>query len=152
MIDPLRPGARDAVLRCRDAGIMVSMVTGDHPVTALAIARDLGLASDASEVLTASDLPADPEALGSAVGRVRFFARVAPEQELAFVRAAANAGHFVAVTGDGANDSPALRAANVGAALSGSGAWGAAWTSPSARARQPKTCPRRPSPGNRRRT
>lgn len=117
MIDPLRPGAREAVARCRDAGIAVSMVTGDHPATALAIARDLGMAEDAAQVMTGADLPNDPEALGEATHRVRVFARVAPEQKLAIVRAAAAAGHFVAVTGDGVNDAPALRAANIGAAM-----------------------------------
>jgi magnesium-transporting ATPase (P-type) len=117
MIDPLRPGAREAVLRCRDAGIAVSMVTGDHPVTALAIARDLGMADNPDQVTTGADLPQDPAELGRAADRVRVFARVAPEQKLAIVRAAAAAGHFVAVTGDGVNDAPALRAANIGVAM-----------------------------------
>lgn len=117
MIDPLRPGAADAIARCRRAGIAVCMITGDHPVTALAIARDLGLASDEREVLGGGELPEDPRALADAVRRVRVFARVAPEQKLAIVNAAAAAGHFVAVTGDGVNDAPALRAAHIGVAM-----------------------------------
>ncbi len=117
MIDPLRPSAREAVRRCREAGIAVSMVTGDHPVTALAIARELGMADHPDQVTTGADLPLDPVKLGNSVDRVRVFARVAPEQKLAIVRAAAAAGHFVAVTGDGVNDAPALRAANIGVAM-----------------------------------
>jgi magnesium-transporting ATPase (P-type) len=118
LIDPLRPEARDAVRRCREAGIRVIMVTGDHPVTALAIARDLGLATGPDEVVVGSDLSADrPEAFRAAVERATVFARVAPEQKLSIVAAAQEAGHYVAVTGDGVNDAPALRRANIGVAM-----------------------------------
>lgn len=117
MIDPLRPGARDAIVRCGEAGIDVSMITGDHPVTALAIARELGLARDCTEVMIGADLPTSEADLAAAVDRIRVFARVAPDQKLAIVRAAIMAGRFVAVTGDGVNDAPALRAANIGVAM-----------------------------------
>jgi magnesium-transporting ATPase (P-type) len=118
LIDPLRPEARAAVRRCREAGIRVIMVTGDHPVTALAIARDLGLATGPEDVVAGSDLSEDrPEAFRAAVERATVFARVAPEQKLSIVAAAQEAGHYVAVTGDGVNDAPALRRANIGVAM-----------------------------------
>jgi magnesium-transporting ATPase (P-type) len=122
MIDPLRPGACDAVAACHKAGVDVWMVTGDHPVTALAIARDLGLATRPDQVVTGSEL-ADmtTDKLAEAIGQSRVFARVAPHQKLQLVNAAARAGHFVAVTGDGVNDAPALRAANIGVAMGRSG-------------------------------
>lgn len=122
MIDPLRPGVKDAVRACNDAGVAVSMITGDHRVTALAIARDLGLAQDAGQVLTGSELlKKTPEELSDLISRIRVFARVAPHQKLDIVEAARRAGHFVAVTGDGVNDAPAMRAANVGVAMGKSG-------------------------------
>jgi magnesium-transporting ATPase (P-type) len=122
MIDPLRAGVREAVHACHDAGVGVSMVTGDHGVTALAIARDLDLAHDESEVITGPELTEkSPEELAEIVGRVRVFARVAPRQKLEIVEAAREAGHFVAVTGDGVNDAPALRSANIGVAMGRSG-------------------------------
>ncbi|HRQ71902.1 MAG TPA: HAD-IC family P-type ATPase [Phycisphaerales bacterium] len=122
MIDPLRPGVADAVRACRAAGITVSMVTGDHPVTALAISRELGLAVDSSQVVTGAELAAlDGPGLADAVRRARVFARVAPEQKLDVVQAEQAAGHFVAVTGDGVNDAPALRAANIGVAMGRAG-------------------------------
>jgi P-type Ca2+ transporter type 2C len=118
MIDPLRHGARDAVEECRDAGIAVCMVTGDHPVTALAIARELGLASRENQVVTGAMLEGKsaPE-LEKILRTVRVFARVMPRQKLELVEAARRAGHLVAVTGDGVNDAPALRAANIGVAM-----------------------------------
>jgi len=122
MIDPLRSGVRDAVETCRDAGITVCMVTGDHPVTALAISRDLGLANTPEQVVAGPGLvdKSDGE-LRAAVRRGRVFARVAPRQKLELVQAARAEGHFVAVTGDGVNDAPALRAANIGVAMGKSG-------------------------------
>jgi magnesium-transporting ATPase (P-type) len=118
LIDPLRPGAREAVERCAAAGIRVIMVTGDHPVTALAIARDLGIASQADEVVVGSSLSRDrPEQLSAAIENARVFARVTPDQKLAIVEAAERSGHFVAVTGDGVNDAPALRRGNIGIAM-----------------------------------
>jgi magnesium-transporting ATPase (P-type) len=120
-IDPIRPDVPDAVRRCRDAGIEVAMITGDHPHTAFAIARELQITDDESRVVTGEDL----EALGSPdipeflklVGDGRVFARVSPLQKLRIVDAMIRNGHFVAVTGDGVNDAPALRRANIGVAM-----------------------------------
>ena len=122
MIDPLRAGAREAVADCHRAGVLVSMVTGDHRVTALAIARDLGLADRDDQVATAADVEGkSSEQLAEMVQRVRVFARVTPRQKLQIVEAARKSGHFVAVTGDGVNDAPALRAANIGVAMGKAG-------------------------------
>lgn len=122
MIDPLRPGVRDAVCTCRAAGVDVVMVTGDHRVTALAIARDLGLAEREDQVVTGAELAhRSPEEIASAIKKASVFARVAPHQKLEIIEAARQAGHFVAVTGDGVNDAPALRAANIGVAMGRSG-------------------------------
>ena len=122
MIDPLRSGVREAVHACHDAGVEVSMVTGDHRVTALAIARELDLAHEESQVVTGPELVGkSPEELAQIVRRVKVFARVAPRQKLEIVNAARMAGHFVAVTGDGVNDAPALRAANIGVAMGKAG-------------------------------
>ena len=118
LIDPLRPGAEQSVARCEAAGIRVVMVTGDHPATALAIARDLGIAESMDEVVTGAELEsADARRFDERVARSSVFARVAPEQKLAIVASAQRAGHYVAVTGDGVNDAPALRQANIGVAM-----------------------------------
>jgi magnesium-transporting ATPase (P-type) len=122
MIDPLRPGVRKAVAEARDAGVSTVMVTGDHPVTALSISRDLGLASNMDEVVTGQDLvTTEPGVLNERLQKTKVFARVGPHQKLEIVNAAREAGHFVAVTGDGINDAPALRAANIGVAMGKSG-------------------------------
>lgn len=122
MIDPLRPGARDAVAACGTSGIMVSMVTGDHPKTALAIASELGLTPESEQVVTGAELEGkSEEELHEIVKNTRVFARVAPHQKLTLVQILQNLGHFVAVTGDGINDAPALRAANIGVAMGKSG-------------------------------
>jgi Ca2+-transporting ATPase len=125
MIDPLRPEAKAAVMACRQAGIAVAMVTGDHPVTALAIARELGLASGMDEVVTGPELKqaegAGAEAIDALTARARVFARVEPQQKLRLVQSLMRQGHFVAVTGAGANDAPALRAAHVGVAMGQTG-------------------------------
>lgn len=122
-IDPLRHDAAEAIAACGAAGVRVAMVTGDHPVTALAIARKLGLAQTAHEVVTGPQLAraADEAARASLIAGARVFARVEPAQKLQIVTALQNQGHFVAVTGDGANDAPALRQANVGVAMGASG-------------------------------
>ncbi|NCC30558.1 MAG: HAD family hydrolase [Chloroflexia bacterium] len=124
MIDPLRPEVIDAVRTCQRAGVQVAMITGDHPATALAIARELGIAEQRSDVVVGRDLPdvetgTDPTFV-KAVREAEVFARVTPLQKLRIVEAKRALGHFVAVTGDGVNDAPALRAANIGVAM-GSG-------------------------------
>ncbi len=123
-IDPLRPEAREAVSACRQAGVSVRMVTGDHPVTALAIARELGLAEDMSEVTTGREivaLTAAPEELRARLAEAKVFARVEPTQKVDIVEALKAAGHIVAMTGDGVNDAPALRRADLGVAMGKSG-------------------------------
>jgi Ca2+-transporting ATPase len=120
LIDPLRPEAAAAVQCCHEAGVGVVMVTGDHPATALAIARDLGIAERPEEVVTGAELQeltADPAGLLKLVTSARVFARVEPIQKLLLVQTLQRAGHFVAVTGDGVNDAPALGAANIGVSM-----------------------------------
>ena len=118
LIDPLRAGAKEAVRQCHEAGVTVAMVTGDHRETALAIARELGLVDTADDVMTGPELQQlSSEQLLQRVGSVRVYARVSPRQKLEIVNALRRAGHYVAVTGDGVNDAPALRAANIGVAM-----------------------------------
>jgi len=123
MIDPLRAGAKAAIIACQKAGIEVAMVTGDHPATALAIARELELADHVSQVVTGPELyqAKDTEAFDRLTQQARVFARVEPRQKLDIVESLQRNGHFVAVSGDGANDAPALQAAHVGAAMGKSG-------------------------------
>jgi magnesium-transporting ATPase (P-type) len=122
MIDPLRSDSKMAVQACQDAGVKVIMITGDHRVTALAIARDLGLAMTEQQVATADDIQGkNSQQLAELVDKTRVFARVTPRQKLDIVNAARSLGHFVAVTGDGVNDAPALRAANIGVAMGKAG-------------------------------
>lgn len=121
MADPLRPEAREAIGHCHRAGIEVAMVTGDHPATAFAIGQELGMARTPEQVVTGSDL-ADAAHRGQhlfdeRVLEGRVFARIEPQQKLEIVQSLQRAGHFVAVTGDGVNDAPALRAAQVGVAM-----------------------------------
>ncbi|MHB8303857.1 MAG: cation-translocating P-type ATPase, partial [Acidobacteriaceae bacterium] len=117
MFDPPRPEAREAVAKASDAGVRTIMITGDHAATALAIARDLGIAA-ANEVITGKQLAAmDVEELASALRRVSVFARVNPEHKLRIVRALQRNGEIVAMTGDGVNDAPALKAADIGIAM-----------------------------------
>jgi calcium-translocating P-type ATPase len=120
--DPPRPEAREAIAACRRAGIGVSMVTGDHPLTAAAVARELGLPGEATTGDELAAAAADGQgALDELVERTRVFARVQPLQKTAIVESLQRRGHFVAVTGDGVNDAPALRAAHVGVAMGGRG-------------------------------
>lgn len=120
LIDPVRREVPGAVRTCQAAGVDVRMVTGDHPATALAISRQLGFAADPDEVVTGSEISASdtPE---RAIRGARVYARVEPNQKTEIVGALQDAGHFVAVTGDGVNDAPALRAAHVGVAMGASG-------------------------------
>jgi len=122
LIDPPRPEARIAVGRCQGAGVTVAMVTGDHPATAFSIAQELGIASSEDQVVTGAELMGldDPASFDDAVGRGRVFARVSPLQKLDIVESLKRQGHYVAATGDGVNDAPALRAASIGVAM-GSG-------------------------------
>jgi magnesium-transporting ATPase (P-type) len=120
MIDPPRPRAVSAVRTCHSAGIRVKMITGDHAETARAIAGQIGIVKDAAnaEVLTGRDLALlDDAALGAAASRVDIFARVEPEQKLRLVRALQAQGEVVAMTGDGVNDAPALKQADIGIAM-----------------------------------
>ena len=123
-IDPLRPEARDAVEKCRDAGIKVLMITGDHPATAASISEEIGILEKNEKVVTGSELenigPVDSPAYEKMVCSTHVFARVSPMQKLDIVDALIRKGEFVAVTGDGVNDAPALRKANIGVAM-GSG-------------------------------
>ncbi len=123
LIDPLRPEAKAAVAACRAAGIRVAMLTGDHPETAFAIARQLELATSSSEVVTGPQLKQaeDATAVDQLTERALVFARVEPQQKLEIIQSLQRNGHFVAVSGDGANDAPALRAAQVGVAMGSSG-------------------------------
>lgn len=121
MIDPLRPEAIDAVKECREAGIEVVMITGDHPATALAISKELGIAVSREEIVTGVELSEmehlpQPE-FEHNLRHAKVFARVSPIQKQRIVEAMKSIGHFVAVTGDGANDAPALKSAHIGVAM-----------------------------------
>jgi magnesium-transporting ATPase (P-type) len=116
MIDPPRKAAVAAIRNCHSAGVRVKMITGDHAVTALAIARQIGLNAD--KALTGRELALlDDSALGEAAHSVEVFARVEPEQKLRLVRALQARGEVVAMTGDGVNDAPALKQADIGIAM-----------------------------------
>jgi calcium-translocating P-type ATPase len=119
LIDPVRPEVPQAIADCHRAGVVVAMVTGDHPQTALAIAQQIGIAQHENEVITGKVLSqcADSNALHEAIKDKKVFARVSPQQKQQIVQALKDLGHFVAVTGDGVNDAPALRTANIGVAM-----------------------------------
>jgi Ca2+-transporting ATPase len=120
LADPLRPEVPAAVAACTGGGIRVVMITGDHPATALAIARQAGIATDA--VVTGQDLATlDDPALRERLARTNVFARIMPEQKLRLVQGFAAAGEVVAMTGDGVNDAPSLKAAHIGVAMGGRG-------------------------------
>ena len=121
MIDPPRPEAKQAVARAKSAGIRVIMITGDHPKTAAVIAAELGIATD-GRALSGSELDKlSDEALAEKVREVSVFARVNPEHKLRIVNALQREGATVAMTGDGVNDAPALKIANIGVAMGLSG-------------------------------
>jgi calcium-translocating P-type ATPase len=120
--DPPRPGAADSIAACRSAGIRVAMVTGDHPGTARAIAREVGLWIAEALVVEGKDLPQDEDILGALMDRDGIIvSRVSPEEKLRIARALRKRGHVVAMTGDGVNDAPALHEADIGVAMGRSG-------------------------------
>ncbi len=126
MIDPLRPDVIDAVKQCRDGGIKVAMVTGDHPLTAQVLAKELGIARESisrlsDAAVTGKQLKAakdtSDDTFDNLIANRRVFARVEPHQKMQIVESLINSGEFVAVTGDGVNDAPALKHAHVGIAM-----------------------------------
>jgi P-type Ca2+ transporter type 2C len=119
--DPLRTGVPAAVAQARQAGIAVAMITGDHAATALAIARQAGIATEAGALLGRDIDALDDAALARAVRHVRVFARVLPAHKLRLVQALRRNGEVVAMTGDGVNDAPALKAAHIGIAMGARG-------------------------------
>ncbi|NLV44733.1 MAG: HAD-IC family P-type ATPase [Candidatus Hydrogenedentes bacterium] len=122
ILDPPRPEVVDAIRDAQDAGIRIVMITGDHAVTAAAIARDVGISRTVSEAVTGAQLDdMDDEALAGIVGRVNVFARVSPEHKLRLLRALKAKGEIVAMTGDGVNDAPALKGADIGVAMGNTG-------------------------------
>ncbi|MDP3840350.1 MAG: HAD-IC family P-type ATPase, partial [Methylococcales bacterium] len=117
MIDPPRPEAITSIAACYKAGIQVKMITGDHPITALAIAKQLGM-QHTEQVISGAELQAmDEKNYPQLVETYAVYARIAPEQKLQLVQALQANGHIVAMTGDGVNDAPALRQANIGIAM-----------------------------------
>jgi calcium-translocating P-type ATPase len=124
ILDPIREEVPEAIMACRRAGIQVVMITGDNPDTALAIAKKLHLATSKKEVFTGVELEKlkdNYKKFAETIGKAKVFARVEPTMKLQIVKVLQANGHFVAVTGDGVNDSPALQVANIGVAMGKSG-------------------------------
>jgi len=123
IIDPLREGVIEAISRAQSAGVEVVMITGDHPNTALFIAKELGIAISQDEVIDGLEIShwLENGAPKEEIANKRVFARVSPEQKQIIVKTFQELGHFVAVTGDGVNDAPALKYANIGISMGESG-------------------------------
>jgi Ca2+-transporting ATPase len=118
MIDPPRVGVKEAVQACAEAQVRAVMITGDHKLTAVAIAQELGLWDDGAMALTGAELERlSEDELAARIDHVRVFARVTAEQKLRIVKAFKGRGHIVAMTGDGVNDAPALKEAHIGIAM-----------------------------------
>ena len=115
--DPARIDVPQAIQDCQDAGIRVVMVTGDHAVTARSIGQAIGLGRSSTKVLEGRDIARLVDTKNSDLFKADIFARVSPEEKLALVRAYQDAGEVVAMTGDGVNDAPALRQADIGIAM-----------------------------------
>jgi magnesium-transporting ATPase (P-type) len=122
LLDPPRSDVGESIASCRRAGVRIAMVTGDHPMTAAAIARAVGLATEESPVMIGDDLPEDEQVLAATIDHDGIvLARVSPEQKVRIARALRSRGHVVAMTGDGVNDGPALQTADIGVAMGRSG-------------------------------
>ena len=118
MIDPPKPGVRETVDECHHAGIEVAMITGDHKITAFAIAKELNIAEDISQSISGAEIDAmDPEEFRKNVLNYRVFARVSPENKVQIVQAFQSHGKICSMTGDGVNDAPSLKAADIGVAM-----------------------------------